>query len=61
MTNVPLSTTQRKLRNAWYTAVITGMASYLDSAAIVSSGIALVLYQHGGRVTGNRSGSCRRY
>lgn len=29
----------------WYTTVVAGMASYLDSAAIVSTGIALVLFK----------------
>ncbi|WP_196810842.1 MFS transporter [Arthrobacter sp. 35W] len=29
----------------WWTATIAGMASYLDAAAIVSTGIALVLFQ----------------
>ena len=32
-------------RNPWVVAVIAGMASYIDSAAIISSGTALVLYQ----------------
>ena len=32
--------------NPWWVAVICGMASYIDAAAIVSSGTALVLYQH---------------
>lgn len=32
--------------NAWWVGTIAGMASYIDAAAIVSSGIALVLYQH---------------
>lgn len=31
---------------AWWVGSIAGMASYIDAAAIVSSGIALVLYQH---------------
>ncbi|MGP9536380.1 MFS transporter [Brachybacterium sp. AOP43-C2-M15] len=30
----------------WLVALICGMASYIDAAAIVSSGTALVLYQH---------------
>lgn len=29
----------------WYTATVSGLASYLDSATIVSSGAALVMYQ----------------
>ncbi|MGJ3402404.1 MFS transporter [Glutamicibacter sp. Je.9.36] len=32
-------------RRAWYVGVVAGMASYIDAAAIVSNGIALVLYQ----------------
>lgn len=30
----------------WWVAFVCGMASYIDAAAIVSSGTALVLYQH---------------
>ena len=30
---------------AWWVAIVAGMASYIDAAAIVSSGIGLVLYQ----------------
>ena len=33
-------------RRAWWMGSIAGMASYIDAAAIVSSGIAFVLYQH---------------
>lgn len=36
---------QRKKVNPWWVATIAGMASYLDAAAIVSTGTALVLYQ----------------
>lgn len=32
-------------RSPWYTAVVAGMASYLDAAGIVTTGTALVLYQ----------------
>ena len=39
------TTSNRTLRNAWWTATIAGMASYLDAAAIVSTGVALVLFQ----------------
>lgn len=31
--------------NPWYIGVVSGMASYIDSAAIVSNGTALVIYQ----------------
>lgn len=34
-----------KKRSPWWVAVVAGMASYLDAAAIVTSGTALVLYQ----------------
>jgi MFS transporter, SP family, inositol transporter len=33
-------------RKMWFRAGVSGMASYLDAAAIVSTGTALVLYQH---------------
>jgi MFS transporter, SP family, inositol transporter len=32
--------------NPWWVAIVCGMASYIDACAIVSSGIALVIYQH---------------
>ncbi|MCW4385699.1 MFS transporter [Salinibacterium sp. SYSU T00001] len=32
-------------RSAWWIGIVAGMASYIDAAAIVSTGIALVLYQ----------------
>lgn len=35
----------RSLRRAWKTAVLAGMASYLDAAVLISTGIALVLYR----------------
>lgn len=34
-----------KVINPWYIGVVSGMASYIDSAAIVSNGTALVIYQ----------------
>lgn len=34
-----------KQLNPWYIGVVSGMASYIDSAAIVSNGTALVIYQ----------------
>lgn len=36
--------TERRV-NPWFVAVVSGMASYIDSAAIITSGIALVVYQ----------------
>lgn len=38
------STTERKV-NPWWVAVVSGMASYIDSCAIISSGTALAIYQ----------------
>jgi inositol transporter-like SP family MFS transporter len=35
----------RKAPNPWWVGVVSGMASYIDSAAIVSNGIAIVIYQ----------------
>jgi MFS transporter, SP family, inositol transporter len=40
-----MTTTQRANR-PWKTAFLAGMASYLDAGAIVTTGIALVLYTH---------------
>lgn len=34
-----------KTPNPWYIGVVSGMASYIDSAAIISNGTALVIYQ----------------
>ncbi|MDN8598947.1 MFS transporter [Citrobacter sp. S2-9] len=36
---------KNKTPNPWYIGVVSGMASYIDSAAIVSNGTALVIYQ----------------
>lgn len=36
---------QDKIPNPWYVGVVSGMASYIDSAAIISNGTALVIYQ----------------
>lgn len=38
-------TEQRRTPNAWWVGIVAGMASYIDAAAIVASGIALVIYQ----------------
>lgn len=35
----------KKVPNPWYVGVVSGMASYIDSATIVSNGTALVIYQ----------------
>jgi inositol transporter-like SP family MFS transporter len=42
--------------NPWWIAIVCGMASYIDAAAIVSSGTALVLYQHSIGVTEGQIG-----
>ncbi|TAP45853.1 MFS transporter [Arthrobacter sp. S39] len=36
---------QRKLVRPWWVAVVSGMASYIDAAAIISFGIAIVVFQ----------------
>lgn len=36
---------QDKIPNPWYVGLVSGMASYIDSAAIISNGTALVIYQ----------------
>lgn len=36
----------KKQPGAWWTAVVNGMASYIDSCTIISSGVALVIYQN---------------
>lgn len=38
-------TDKTELRRAWWITIVAGMASFLDAAAIVASGVALVLYQ----------------
>ena len=35
-----------KQPNPWWVAVINGMASYIDSCTIITSGVALVIYQN---------------
>ncbi len=35
----------RRVPNEWWVGVIAGMASYIDAAALVATGIALVIYQ----------------
>lgn len=40
-----MENTQERHVNPWWVAVVSGMASYIDSCAIISSGTALVIYQ----------------
>lgn len=40
----------------WHVAIVCGMASYIDAAAIVSSGIALVIYQQAIGLTNGQVG-----
>ena len=35
----------RRAPNEWWTGIVAGMASYIDAAALVATGIALVIYQ----------------
>ncbi|SHE25051.1 MFS transporter [Actinomyces glycerinitolerans] len=39
------ATSTRKPPNPWYVGAVSGMASYIDSCAIVSAGTALTIYQ----------------
>ena len=41
-----MSDAPTKQPNPWWVAVINGMASYIDSCTIISSGVALVIYQN---------------
>ena len=41
-----MAQTQGKQVNPWWVAVINGMASYIDSCTIITSGVALVIYQN---------------
>ncbi|MHA6523248.1 MFS transporter [Tessaracoccus sp. G1721] len=40
------ATATAKAPNPWWVGLVCGMASYIDAAAIVGTGIALVIYQH---------------
>ncbi|WP_458117251.1 MFS transporter [Arthrobacter sp. D2-10] len=42
--------------NPWWVAIVAGMASYIDAAAIAGSGSALVLYQQSVGLSGNQIG-----
>ena len=44
-------------RQVWYRTTVAGMASYLDAAAIITTGIALVLYQDHLDLGGSEIGS----
>lgn len=41
-----MSSVTRTSPNEWWVGIVNGLASYIDSAAIVGFGIALVIYQH---------------
>jgi inositol transporter-like SP family MFS transporter len=45
VTTLPPRTAPVRAPNPWWVGVVSGMASYIDAAAIVSSGTALVIYQ----------------
>ena len=46
----------RDVPNPWRVGVIAGMASYIDAAALVSTGIALVIYQQSIGITAGQLG-----
>lgn len=48
--------TARKPPNEWWVSIVAGMASYIDAAAIVGNGIALVLYQSAIGITADQLG-----
>lgn len=50
------STSVRRAPNPWWVGIVSGMASYVDAAAIVSTGIALVIYQHALGITAGQIG-----
>ncbi|MFT4210423.1 MAG: MFS transporter [Microbacterium sp.] len=41
-----ITTSNYRQANSWWVGVVCGMASYIDSATIVATGIALVIYQY---------------
>lgn len=51
------NSSQAKAVNPWWTAIVCGMASYIDACAIIGSGIALVIYQHSIGITENQIGN----
>lgn len=51
-----ITTSNYQQANPWWTGVVCGMASYIDAASIVATGIALVIYQHTIGVTGEEIG-----
>ena len=51
-----ITTSNFKQANAWWVGVVCGMASYIDAATIVATGIALVIYQHTIGVTATEIG-----
>jgi MFS transporter, SP family, inositol transporter len=49
-------TSDARTVNPWWIAIVCGMASYIDACAMVSSGIALVIYQHSIGITSDQIG-----
>lgn len=49
--------TAKRRPNEWWVAIVCGMASYMDAAAIVTSGIVLVIYQHSIGITAGQIGA----
>ena len=43
---MPAVSSDTRTVSPWWTAIVCGMASYIDACAMVGSGIALVIYQH---------------
>jgi inositol transporter-like SP family MFS transporter len=51
-----ITTSIFKQSNPWWVGVVCGMASYIDAATIVATGIALVIYQHTIGITADQIG-----
>lgn len=51
-----ITTSNYRQANSWWVGVVCGMASYIDAASIVATGIALVIYQHTIGITGDQIG-----
>lgn len=53
---MPESTKSRGAPNEWWVGAVAGMASYIDAAAIIANGIALVIYQFALGITPDQIG-----
>lgn len=56
MTQTADAVTPRQGPNPWWVGFVSGMASFVDGAALTANGFALVIYQHTIGLTGNQVG-----